>query len=175
MAGPPALYVASGLGFSEAGRDFYYGKLLPLVEAAGFAVLDPWRLTDPAAIERVRAMEFGPARREAWRRLNVEIGEANRRAIDAARGLVAVLDGSAAGGVAAEIGFACALGKPIVGYRGDFRRRGDNEGALVDLQVEYFVRASGGTIVTALAQLPDALRATFAAPPPGGPRAGMVS
>lgn len=162
MARRPTLYIASALGFSEAGRDFYYGRLLPLVEGAGFGVLDPWRLTDPAAIERVRAMEFGPARRGAWRRLNMEIGEANHRAIEAADGLLAVLDGSAAGGgVAAEIGFACARGKPIVGYRGDFRKSGDNEGAIVGLQVEYFVRASGGTIVMALDEVPAALRRIF--------------
>ena len=171
MARRVTLYVASALGFSEAGRDFYYGRLLPLVEGAGFRVLDPWRLTDAAAIERVRAMEFGPARREAWRRLNMEIGEANRRAIETADGLLAVLDGSTAGGgVAAEIGFACARGTPIVGYRGDFRKSGDNEGAIVDLQVEYFIRASGGTIVTALETLPAALRTAFGSPPTAAAR-----
>jgi nucleoside 2-deoxyribosyltransferase len=156
------LYVASALGVSEAGRHFYYGHLLPLIEGLGFGVLDPWRLTDAAKIAQVRTMEFGGARREAWRQLNWEIGEANRQAIERADGLLAVLDGpSVGGGIGAEIGFAYARGKRIVGYRGDFRRSGDNEGTIVGLQVEYFIRASGGTIVMALERLPEVLRATF--------------
>ena len=54
-------------------------------------------------------------------------------------------------GTAAEIGYACAKDKPILGYRGDFRLSADNEGAMVNLQVEYFIRASGGDIVASLA------------------------
>ena len=61
-------------------------------------------------------------------------------------------------GTAAEIGYAFARGTPIVGYRGDFRLAGDNEGAVVNLQVEYFIRASGGTIVTRLAEIAAAIR-----------------
>ena len=53
-------------------------------------------------------------------------------------------------GTASEIGFAFALGMPIVGFRTDLRATGDNEAAVVNLQVEYFIRASGGTIVTSL-------------------------
>lgn len=167
IAQPVTLYVASGLGVSEACRHFYYGWLLPLIERLGFVVLDPWKLTEAAKIEQVRTMEFGPARRDAWRRLNMEIGETNRRAIETADGLLAVLDGpSVGGGIGAEIGFAYARGKRIVGYRGDFRRSGDNEGTLLGLQVEYFIHASGGTIVTALEKLPEALRAIFAAVQP---------
>jgi nucleoside 2-deoxyribosyltransferase len=155
---PVTLYVASALGVSEAGRSFYYGHLLPLVEGLGFVVLDPWRLTDAAKIAQVRSMEFGAARREAWRQLNREIGEANRQAIERADGLLVVLDGpSVGGGIGAEIGFAYARGKRIIGYRGDVRRSGDNEGTIVGLQVEYFIRASGGNIVTALELLPDVL------------------
>jgi nucleoside 2-deoxyribosyltransferase len=162
MAQQVTLYVASALGVSEAGRHFYYGRLLPLVESLGFVVLDPWKLTDAAKIEQVRTMEFGAARREAWRRLNVEIGEMNRRAIENADGLLAVLDGpSVGGGIGTEIGFAYARGKRIVGYRGDFRQVGDNEGTIVGLQVEYFIQASGGTIVTALEKLPNALQTIF--------------
>jgi nucleoside 2-deoxyribosyltransferase len=167
MTQPLTLYVASALGVSEAGRYFYYGHLLPLVERLGFAVLDPWALTDAAKIAQVRAMEFGAVRREAWRQLNRGIGEANQQAIERADGLLAVLDGpSMGGGIGAEIGFAYARGKRIIGYRGDFRRSGDNEGTIVGLQVEYFIQASGGTIVTALAQLSDILQTTFHAPHP---------
>ena len=87
-------------------------------------------------------MPYGPAKREAWRTLNLEMGATNRAAIDAADAVVAVLDGvDVDSGTAAEIGYAFARGKLIVGYRGDFRLSADNEGSIVNLQVEYFIRA----------------------------------
>ena len=43
MAGKEKLlYIAGPLGFSEAGRDFYYNKLLPVIRELGYEVLDPW-------------------------------------------------------------------------------------------------------------------------------------
>jgi nucleoside 2-deoxyribosyltransferase len=150
MAGP--------LGFSEAGRHFHQGVLVPFVRSLGFEILDPWALTDPARIAAVTALPYGPERRAAWRALNREIGAANRRALDAARGVVAVLDGvDVDSGTAAEIGYAFARGKLIVGYRGDFRLSADNEGGTVNLQVEYFIRESGGTIVERCEDLAPAL------------------
>ena len=72
--------------------------------------------------------------------------------------MFAVLDGTDVdSGTAAEIGYAFARGKKILGYRGDFRLSADNEGATVNLQVEYFIRESGGDIVTALRAVPAAL------------------
>ncbi len=156
------LYVASPLGFSEAGRFFSRERLLPLLTRLGFEILDPWALIDPAAIERVRSLPDGEERRRAWQRLNAEIGATNQRAIDRAGGVVAVLEGvDVDSGTAAEIGFAFGLGKRIVGYRGDARLHADNEGALVNLQVEYFIRVSGGEIVTRLDDLPAALARVF--------------
>jgi nucleoside 2-deoxyribosyltransferase len=61
-------------------------------------------------------------------------------------------------GTAAEIGYAFARGKRIVGYRGDFRLSADNEGSTVNLQVEYFIRESGGTIITKIIDLESALQ-----------------
>lgn len=101
-----ALYVASTLGLSEAGRDFYYSRLLPLLESSGFVVLDPWRLTNVERIERVRTMPFGAGRRDAWRQLNMEIGETNRRAIENADGMLAVIDGNVGGASARRSGSA---------------------------------------------------------------------
>jgi nucleoside 2-deoxyribosyltransferase len=77
-------------------------------------------------------MRYGPKKRDAWRALNPKIAENNRRAIDRSEGLVAVLDGiDVDSGTAAEIGYAFAKGKRIVGYRGDFRLSADNEGSMV--------------------------------------------
>ena len=148
MSARPRVYMAGPLGFSEAGRHFHEAVLVPFVRGLGFEVLDPWTLTDAARIARVQALPYGPAKREAWRVLNVEIGANNRAAIDRSDALVAVLDGvDVDSGTAAEIGYAFARGKLIAGYRGDFRLSADNEGSLVNVQVEYFIRESGGTIV----------------------------
>jgi nucleoside 2-deoxyribosyltransferase len=160
------IYMASPLGFSEAGRSFYNGTLIPEVIRLGFEVIDPWTLTDQAKIDAVEKMPYGEERRDAWRRLNVEIGGDNRAGIDRADMVLAVLDGSDVdSGTAAEIGYAFAKGKPILGYRGDFRLSADNEGSTVNLQVEYFIRQSGGDIVTKLAGLAPALARMKAAGP----------
>jgi nucleoside 2-deoxyribosyltransferase len=150
--------MASPLGFSEAGRAFYNGTLIPGVIRLGFEVVDPWTLTDQAKIDAIRKMPYGKDRRDAWRRLNVEIGGNNRAGIDGADMVLAVLDGADVdSGTASEIGYAFAKGKPILGYRGDFRLSADNDGATVNLQVEYFIRQSGGDIVTSVAELGPAL------------------
>ena len=152
------LYVASPLGFSEAGRAFSRQRLLPRLRRAGHTVLDPWALPEGAAIERARRRPYGRARRDLLVVANAAAARANQETIDRADALVAVLDGpDVDSGTAAEIGYAFARGKPIVGYRGDGRLACDNEGAMVNLQVEYFIRASGGAIVTRLADIAHAL------------------
>jgi nucleoside 2-deoxyribosyltransferase len=154
------IYLAGPLGFSEAGNAFYYDRLIPLLQRLGHEVLDPWRLTDRHQIEAIAAMPYGETRRGEWRRLNAEIGRNNQAAIDRCDALLAVLDGTDVdSGTAAEIGYAFARGKPIIGYRGDFRLAADNEGCVVNLQVEYFIRQSGGSIVRSVAELSDALAA----------------
>jgi len=153
------VYVASPLGFSEAGRAFSRGYLYPKLRRAGHRVIDPWTLTPASTLARARRQPDGRARRAALALANARIARTNHDAIDRADAVVAVLDGvDVDSGTAAEIGYAFARGKRIVGYRGDFRLAGDNEGAVVNLQVEYFIRASGGTIVTRLTDLPRALR-----------------
>jgi len=154
------LYVASPLGFSEAGRHFYYDRLLPKLVACGCEILDPWKLTDEARVQAVAESAYGVEKREAWRTLSLEIGRNNTDAIARSDALFAVLDGSDVdSGTAAEIGFAFALKKKILGYRGDFRLAADNDGVTVNIQVEYFIRQSGGTILSALEAIPNALRA----------------
>ena len=110
---------------------------------------------------------------------NRETGAHNVQLIDDARAVVAVLDGSDVdSGTAAEIGYAAGKQHPvpIIGLRFDTRPSGDNRGATVNLQVEYFIELSGGIIVKAastepsdvseaLAELITALRAKVPAPP----------
>src|ERR1700722_288564 len=154
------LYVASPLGFSEGGRKFHDEALIPRLVACGCEILDPWKLTDEAKIVAVARMPYGTERREAWRELSGEIGHNNATAIAQCDALFAVLDGSDVdSGTASEIGYAFALKKKLVVYRSDFRLASDNEGTIVNLQVEYFIRESGGTIITTLDEIADALSA----------------
>ncbi|HUI97583.1 MAG TPA: nucleoside 2-deoxyribosyltransferase [Xanthobacteraceae bacterium] len=168
------IYLAGPLGFSEAGRAFHRDRIVRGVMDLGHTPLDPWSDAPPPGIEAtlaaeierlaaevgtVLAMDDGPAKRSAWRKLNPRIGAKNQAMIDACDVVFAVLDGADVdSGTAAEIGYAFARGKPILGYRGDFRLSADNEGSIVNLQVEYFITASGGAIITRI----DALEGELA-------------
>jgi nucleoside 2-deoxyribosyltransferase len=152
------VYVAGPLGFSEAGRSFHQGTVIPELRRLGLETIDPWELADKQKIQSVLDMPYGPAKRDAWRALNREIGATNRAALDRCDLVFAVLDGvDVDSGTAAEIGYAFAKGKQIIGYRGDFRLSADNEGSTVNVQVEYFIRQSGGEIISKLADLADIL------------------
>ena len=98
--------------------------------------------------------------------MNRAIGGRNAELISDAAGVLAFLDGpDVDSGTAAEIGYAAALHKPIVGIRSDFRVSGDNEATVVNLQVEWFVADSGGTIVGELDAGLRALAQALAASP----------
>ncbi|MCK5123313.1 MAG: nucleoside 2-deoxyribosyltransferase [Candidatus Pacebacteria bacterium] len=154
----PVAYVASPLGFSEAGKLFYDTVLIPLIAEIGFEIRDPWTLTPREFIDPVQALPYGEEKRKRWTGLNLVIGSNNRKAIEESDIIVAVLDGTDVdSGTAAEIGYGSALGKTIVGYRGDFRPGGENEGSIVNLQVEYFIYLNNGEIVTDLESLKIAL------------------
>ncbi len=153
------IYTAGPLGFSEAGRAFHKNIILPALRSCGHEPLDPWTLTPQAKIDAVKALPYGGEKRDAWRKLNVEMGGNNRAAIDACDMVFVVLDGADVdSGSAAEVGYAFANGKPILGYRGDFRLSADNEGSMVNLQVEYFIRQSGGDIIAEIADLEKSLK-----------------
>jgi nucleoside 2-deoxyribosyltransferase len=58
-----------------------------------------------------------------------------------------VLDGvDVDSGTAAEVGYAVALGKPVVGLREDLRPGGENAATPVNLQVAHFIAVSGGAV-----------------------------
>ena len=151
------IYLANPLGFSEAGARFLRDVLTPQLASRGIDAVNPFDLVDQAKINALHCMSPGATRTEAWRALNMEIGKGNVAAIDLSDAVLAILDGvDVDSGTASEIGYAFARGKRIVGYRGDFRSAAENEGCTVNLQVEYFIRASGGTIVTTVEDIADA-------------------
>lgn len=162
MSEQTKIYVASPLGFSEVGRDFMYSKIIPAIEELGYKVLDPWKLTPDELVMPVLEMPYGQEKRDAWRKLNKIIGKNNADAIQESSGLVAVLDGvDVDSGTASEIGYAAALDKPVLGYRGDFRLSADNDGSTVNLQVEYFIDLHGGKIITQISDLKPELKSLF--------------
>ncbi|MDP1689401.1 MAG: nucleoside 2-deoxyribosyltransferase [bacterium] len=152
------LYLAGPLGFSEAGRLFHNSVLIPMLQGCGFEVLDPWTLTSQKLIDSALQLPYGQKKKEKWQKVNCIIGKNNADAIKESDILVAVLDGvDVDSGTASEIGYGSALGKYIIGYRGDFRLSADNEGSMVNLQVEYFIHKNNGFIVTNLTDLNNAL------------------
>jgi nucleoside 2-deoxyribosyltransferase len=152
------IYTAGPLGFSESGRAFHNGTIIPELKRLGHVPLDPWILTDQAKIDDVLKLPYGQEKRDAWRKLNVEIGGNNRDAIDRCDAVFVVLDGvDVDSGSAAEVGYAFAKQKSILGYRGDFRLSADNDGSTVNLQVEFFIRQSGGEIISQISDLGAAL------------------
>ena len=156
---PPRVYLASPLGFSEAGKLFYYEKLIPMVVGVGFEVLDPWVLTTEKTLQPAILSPYGPKKRNAWQKINKIIGRNNVKAIRKSNLIIAVLDGvDVDSGTASEVGYGVALGRPVIGYRGDFRLSGDNEGSTVNLQVEYFIKLNRGTITTNLNELKNILK-----------------
>lgn len=157
-----SLYLASPLGFFEAGSYYMYRELLPLLLDTGFDIIDPWKLTDEKKIASVSSIENCQKRKRAWQSLNREIALNNAEAIRNCNALCAILDGpDVDSGTSAEIGFAAALGKKVFGYRSDFRRAGDNEGATVNLQVEYFIKMNGGSMAGSLEELVSLLSSFY--------------
>lgn len=143
-------YLASPYGFAESSHDFMARVLVPRLSAV-VEVVNPWDLT--TADEIAEAQVSG-----TQRELGMTIGLRNRRAIETCELVVAALDGQEVdSGTAAEVGFAAGIGKTIFGYRGDRRRSGE-DGFAVNLQLEYFIVASGGSIATGLAELEEVLR-----------------
>jgi nucleoside 2-deoxyribosyltransferase len=146
----PRAYIASPLGFSEAGRTYYVERYLPALREHVRRVY-PWTLSLP--------VEFGAAAAEGRdREFGLEVGARNAEAIGSAALVIAHLDGQEVdAGTAAEVGYAAALGLPCVALRSDLRRSGE-PGMSVNLQLEAFVMSSGGFIARSLEELVERLR-----------------
>lgn len=152
-------YIASPYGFSTSTRAFYADVILPAVRAAGIEPLDPWADPDGsrnAGFARAYACGEVEERRRAFAEVNAQIGAENEAALRRCDAVLAILDGTDVdSGVAAELGFAAGLGKPVIGLRLDFRPAGDNEGATVNLQVEHFLVALEDDLDAAVRRLGD--------------------
>jgi len=147
----PRAYIASPLGFSEAGRAYYAERYLPALREHVDPV-DPWTLSAAAELEAARDADRAHA-------FGLEVGARNAQAIRGAQLLIAHLDGQEVdAGTASEVGYAAALGLPCVALRSDLRASGE-PGMTVNLQVESFVVLSGGFVARSLDELLARLRA----------------
>jgi nucleoside 2-deoxyribosyltransferase len=149
-----SVYVAGPDGFSEATRDFMEQRLLPWLRGLGIRVINPWEMTTGQEVADVYGMPDGAEKDRAVDDLNMRIGRRNyEEGIVPCTFVIANLDGQEVdSGTAAEIGAAAALGKRIYGRRSDLRLSGEL-GAVVNLQVAYFVRMHGGSIAHSFAEL----------------------
>ena len=118
-------------------------------------MLDPWDATAGEWFAQAQAIGE-PDRTARLVEVNARVGRRNAEFLDRCDGVLAVLDGADVdSGTAAEIGYAMARGKPVVGLRTDLRPGGDNQATPVNLQVAYFIDASGGAVSTGVG---DAVR-----------------
>ena len=144
------IYLAGPSGFTEAGLVWHNEVVVPKITAACLLPVDPWGGSSVLA-EIVATMEWGPDRRQALQVANRDLGRLNLAMIDASAGVLACLDGQDVdSGTAAEIGYAHARGKLVVGLRTDTRLCADNEGGWVNLMVETCVVDSGGIMTSSL-------------------------
>ncbi|MFN8514523.1 MAG: nucleoside 2-deoxyribosyltransferase [Thermomicrobiales bacterium] len=154
-------YLASPLGFAASTQAF----MAELVRALGEVVdvENPWDLGGPelgAAFDRANRLPGYAERVAALHAIDMGIGAQNEAAIRRSDIVVAVRDGVyVESRTASEIGFAYGLGKRSYGLRTDLRLAGDNLGATVNLQVQYWIEASGGAVFEQAGDLLAALRA----------------
>ncbi len=145
------IYLASGLGFSSLASPAV-AALASRLEREGIEVFEPFSASKDlgAEIARLQASEKDiDSLKNQLRVINDEIGKRNVEAIERSTHVIAILDGGfdVDSGVAAEIGYAAGKGKRVIGLRTDFRTGGENIGSTVNLQVEHFIKTSGGQIV----------------------------
>jgi len=150
------IFLASPLGFAESTRAFL-GVLKAKLESLGYETVDPWASSSDLEelLRKTERLTDPQARAQELHRVSMRIAERNAQLLRSCGGVLAVLDGvDVDSGTASEIGFAFGLGDKIInGYRGDFRRCGENDGVAVNLQVQYWIEQSGGSIVHSLEEM----------------------
>lgn len=151
------IYFASPLGFSES-TILFMQKIENKIEKMGYTVINPWKLTDPNIIKKVEQIRNFEEKIKRLHTVNLAIAKTNKNAIDSCDLIFAVLNGvDVDSGTASEIGYGFGVGKKIIGYRSDFRKSGDNYGAIVNLQVQYWIEESGGKIIKSIDEITKAL------------------
>ena len=137
------VYAANPSGFCDNTRIWLRDVLLPRLSGPDVDLFDPWahliNKKSAELLESLDTMTHGEA---------MSIGRANSESIDRCDVVFAVLDGTDVdSGVAAEIGYAVARGKRIIGVRTDFRPASEVPRVCrVNLQLQAFIEQSGGKV-----------------------------
>src|SRR5690606_17028127 len=150
------IFVASPLGFAESTKPFIR-QIEAQLQQLGYQTVDPWNASQDLEmeLEKIFHLENPKEQRQAYHDVSMRIAQRNSELLRSSNGVLAVLDGADIdSGTASEIGYAFGLGDKVInGLRTDFRRSGENDGVLVNLQVQYWIEASGGKIITSLSDL----------------------
>ena len=177
ILGMARIYLASPYGFATSTVGFLQ-ELKSDLRKDGHQVIDPWEAGE-RLLKSFMKREGGlsiQARARELAKMNHDMAEGNRNAIKSVKFVVAALDGpDVDSGTASEIGYAFAHGKTIFGYRGDFRRTGENEAAIVNAQVQYWIEESGGRKGRILRSVPEVIKALRTAGAVQGGRSKSVN
>jgi len=156
------IYVASPCGFSpELYLPCLKQTIIPALKKAHrkIYVLNPWASEYGQQLASCGRIRQKQRRVSAYHEVDMDIGRDNRDMIDESRLVFAILNGSDVdSGTAAEVAYGCATGKPVLGFRDDFKPAGENEGVKVNLQVQYFIEESGGWIIEKSNEISSDLR-----------------
>ncbi len=146
------LYLASPLGFCPE-HDDYRTRIKAHLAAQGHQVVDPWELHEVEQQIKTALSSSDPVQQHhAIQQAAAYAGQANAEAIRGCDAVFAVLDGAEPdSGTVAEVGYAAGLGKVCYGLRADRRNMGELPGLPLNLQLLYFITASGGTLFRSLA------------------------
>jgi nucleoside 2-deoxyribosyltransferase len=124
--------------------------VIPGLSDRGYCILDPWdeggRIFDGILDEPVATRNQDAVLERATR-----VGARNAEMIQQCSAVLAILDGcDLDSGTCAEVGYAAALPRPVVGVRTDSLSVGDFPELPINLQVKFFVEHSGGELVFSL-------------------------
>lgn len=160
------LYLAGPYGFSEIGNNGI--SLITNILNEKFKIINPFVESEHFGKKIVRLEEdLKNANSDIpyneiisqIQDYNTKIAQNNVELIKKSDLVLAILDGGDVdSGTAAEIGYAYGIGKKIWGYRGDFRYCGDNIGSFINIQIEFFILASGGKIFSSILELKTELK-----------------
>jgi nucleoside 2-deoxyribosyltransferase len=139
------IYLASPTGFShehKAYRDRVRAKLVAL----GHVVVDPWAMDFSTLFQNVGSLTY-EERLKYNRWAGDFIARANYTALVGCDVVLGLLDGTEPdSGTVAECCFAAGLSKVVYGLRTDWRDSGDMPGIPINLQVLFFIEATGGKL-----------------------------
>ncbi len=148
-----SVYSSNVMGITKDGRQYLRDVLVPALKKQGnIEILDPWEST---LAVREEDMPSNPPCMSNEERM--KIGVENFGMIDRADFILANLDGrDVDSGVGAEIGYAYAKGKKIIGYyRIDPAASGYNGPIPENIQIEAPIKLSGGIVAR---NLDDAIK-----------------